>query len=131
MGARRRKRTIWRAALAGLALTLAGCSPPSLPLLVAEPTAAPTLAPSPSATPTPSPSPTPERIIVGLYQCQDLATTRQQIEDAGLRVGTINADSPDYDDAWLVIAQQPTAGREVGQGRRIDLFLVDPSSACP
>lgn len=62
MGARRRKRTIWRAALAGLALTLAGCSPPSLPLLVAEPTAAPTLAPSPSATPTPSPSPTPTAV---------------------------------------------------------------------
>jgi serine/threonine-protein kinase len=81
--------------------------------------------------PTPSPTPSPERVIVGLYQCQDLATTRQQIEDAGLRVGSVSADQPDFDDSWLVIAQQPLAGREVAKGRRIDLLLVDPSSPCP
>ncbi len=90
--------------------------------------------PRPTPTPgVPSPTPTPdvERIIVGNYQCQDLATTRQQIESAGLRMGDVLAEASEYGEDWLVIGQQPRAGREVGRGRRIDLFLVDPSSPCP
>ena len=72
-----------------------------------------------------------ERIVVGNYQCQDLATTRRQIEESRLRVGDIVADAQSFDDSWLVIGQTPEAGREVGRGRRIDLFVVDPSSPCP
>ena len=72
---------------------------------------------------------------MGYYQCQDLATTRQQIEDAGLRVGSISVDPADgpqeYDDAYLVISQTPEAGRPVARGRRIFLLLVDPSGHCP
>ena len=92
--------------------------------------------PSPgAATPSPTPTPSDDRIIVGYYQCQDLATTRQQIEDAGLRLGSVSvepASGPqEYDDAYLVIDQTPDAGRPVVHGRRIFLLLVDPSSPCP
>ena len=93
----------------------------------------PTLGPSEPPTPAPpTPAPTPDqRIVVGNYQCQDLATTRQQIEDGGLRVGAVQAEAEGFDDSWLVIAQMPEAGREVNRGRRIDLLVVDPSSPCP
>jgi beta-lactam-binding protein with PASTA domain len=93
---------------------------------------------SKGARPTPPPTPVPTapasvapRVMVGNFQCQDLATTRQQITDSGLRVGEISADSPDFDDSWLVISQKPEAGQEVVVGRRINLFVVDPSSPCP
>ena len=63
----------------------------------------PTPSPAGPRHPPPAPTPTDERIIVGNYQCQDLATTRQQIEDAGLRVGGISVGSPtdarSFDDA--------------------------------
>ena len=87
------------------------------------------IASSPMTAPTATPAV--ERIIVGNYQCQDLATTRQQIEDAGLRVGDVLAEAQEFGEDWLVFGQTPGAGREVGRGRRIDLFVVDPSSPCP
>jgi hypothetical protein len=71
------------------------------------------------------------RVVVGNYQCQDLATTRQLIEESGLRVGDVLADAPEFDEDWLVVGQVPEAGREVALGRRIALFVVDPSSPCP
>ena len=94
------------------------------------PTAGPT-EPAVTDTPTPEPTPAQVRIVVGNFQCQDLATTRQQITDSGLRVGDVLADAQTFDDSWLVIGQVPEAGREVVRGRRINLFVVDPSSPCP
>jgi len=93
----------------------------------------PSLGPEPVVTdpPTPQPTPAQERIVVGNYQCQDLATTRQQIADSGLRAGDVLADAQTFDESWLVIGQVPEAGREVVRGRRINLFVVDPSSPCP
>ena len=94
------------------------------------PTAGPT-EPAVTDPPTPEPTPAQVRIVVGNFQCQDLATTRQQITDSGLRVGDVLADAQTFDDSWLVIGQVPEAGREVVRGRRINLFVVDPSSPCP
>jgi serine/threonine-protein kinase len=97
--------------------------------------------PRPTEPPTPTPgAPTPDtatpgpsvlRVVVGNYQCQDLGATRQMIEDAGLRVGLIEADSTEYDDSWVVFGQIPPAGTEVAPGRRIRLTVVDPASPCP
>jgi beta-lactam-binding protein with PASTA domain len=94
----------------------------------------PTVAPTPTPVqPTPSADPGPSvlRVVVGNYQCQDLGTTRQMIEDADLRIGLIEADSSEYDDSWVVFGQIPSAGTEVPPGRRIRLTLMDPASPCP
>jgi serine/threonine-protein kinase len=93
----------------------------------------PTLAPTPStAQPTPTAAgPSILRVVVGNYQCQDLGTTRQMIEDADLRVGLIEADSSEFDDSWVVFGQIPPAGTEVLPGRRIRLSVMDPAGPCP
>lgn len=57
----RERITRWGGA-AALAVSLAGCNPPPLPILVAEPTAAPTVAPSPTLTATLRPTFTPTAV---------------------------------------------------------------------
>ena len=118
-----------------------------------RPTTAPTVTPSPSPTPTPTPTPKPTRtprptrkptpepsdtpgpaatpVVVGNYQCLDLATAEGQIESSGLTVGAVSPSSPPRDDSWQVTLQVPPAGTLVDPGASVDLEVVDPGDPCP
>jgi hypothetical protein len=86
--------------------------------------------PSSSAAALPSPFPPEELVVVGDYQCLDLATARSHIEDRGLLVGDTIPRSPPGDD-WIVHAQMPEAGEEVATGSNVGLMLADPLEPCP
>jgi eukaryotic-like serine/threonine-protein kinase len=106
---------------------------PPTPNPSATRTPKPTRTPRPSPTPTATPhgSVTPAPVLVGDYQCLDLATAVSQIEASGLVVGSIFPDAPPRDDGWQVKEQQPAAGEGVVLGTVVDLLVVDPSSPCP
>ena len=70
-------------------------------------------------------------MIVGNYQCEDVATARSQIEAFGLVVGLITPTPPASDDTWIVMAQAPAAGDPVAPGSSVDLNVEPPNSACP
>jgi len=70
-------------------------------------------------------------VLVGDFQCLDLATARAHIEDAGLIVGATIASVPSPGEDWLVREQLPDAGAYLPRGSNVDLVLGDPMEPCP
>jgi hypothetical protein len=70
-------------------------------------------------------------VLVGDFQCLDLATARGHIEGAGLIVGATIASIPSPGDDWLVHEQLPDAGAYLPRGSNVDLVLDDPMEPCP
>jgi eukaryotic-like serine/threonine-protein kinase len=82
----------------------------------------------PRPAPTPTVAPTP--VLVGNYRCVDLDHARQQIEDAGMSMGSVDPPSPKSDGSWLVQDQDPAAGAEVEPGTTVHLSVSDPAEPC-
>ena len=80
--------------------------------------------------PTPAPTVRPSPVLVGNYRCVDLDHARQQIQDAGMVIGTVDPPAPPRDGSWLVQAQDPAAGAEVEPGTTVRLTVTDPAQPC-
>jgi beta-lactam-binding protein with PASTA domain len=65
------------------------------------------------------------------YRCLDLATARQQIEQASLLAVVAYPPEGSYDDSWIVTDQLPAAGTQVPPGSEVDLIVSSPDTPCP
>jgi beta-lactam-binding protein with PASTA domain len=65
------------------------------------------------------------------YRCLDLATARQQIEQASLVAVVAFPPDDSYDDSWIVTDQFPAAGTQVPAGSEVDLIVSSPDTPCP
>jgi hypothetical protein len=70
-------------------------------------------------------------VLVGDYLCQDLATTRLQLEETDLLIGVLYPEDPPPGEDWFIHDQQPDAGEMVPAGTAVDLVLMDPLEPCP
>jgi serine/threonine-protein kinase len=76
-------------------------------------------------------TPPPGSVTTGDYRCLPLDAARHEIQDAGLVVGTVLPPEPESDGSWLVRDQEPAVGAELQPGATVQLWLIDPTEACP
>ena len=110
--------------------------PKPTPSPTPAPTPSPTPAPTPTPTPVPTPTPTPAPVNVGDYTCKTIDVATTLIDADGFNLGSVVSDPAGTDPvpgAWIVTAQDPTAGQKQPVGSAIDLMAQDPATqtVCP
>jgi serine/threonine-protein kinase len=110
-------------------------TPSPTPTPTPSPTPTPTPPPTPAPTPPPTPTPTPGPINVGNYVCTTLEQARTNIDADSFQEGNVTTEPPGgaFDQAWIVVDQQPNPGTKQPAGTAIDLVVADPATVttCP
>ncbi len=124
-----------RAAIAALIPGGPAPAPATAPFPVPTPVPRPTTVPTPSVAPSPSgpPSPVPGGVAVGDYRCRALGPAKRAVAADGFDLRWIAPDPADgaFDDAWVVVRQDPPAGSVVLPGSDLELVVAPPGSVCP